>query len=89
MATWSSYEIYGTGFSDYDYGQKTLLPSSNDCGGATSGWEFEYLDKPTTEGCEWKANFNKPVLVKARCFGNSKVVKASGGYANGCGGNDG
>lgn len=43
-------------------------------------WEFEYLDEPTKEGYEWKANLNKPIWVRARCFGNNKVVEASGGY---------
>lgn len=86
---WSSYEIYGAGFSDSDYGQKTLWPSANECGGAASDWKFEYLDEPTKDGYEWKANFNKLVFVRARCFGNNKVVKASGGYTHGCGGNDG
>lgn len=85
---WSSYEIYGAGFSDWDHGQKTLWPSANECGGAASMWDFEYLDEPTKEGYEWKANFNKLIWVRARCFGNNKVVEASGGYTHGCGGND-
>lgn len=49
---WSSYEIYGTGFSDWDNGQKTLWPSANECGGSASMWGFEYLDEPTREGYE-------------------------------------
>lgn len=46
------------------------------------------MDKPTKEGYEWKENFNKLVWVRARYFSNNKVVKASGGYTHGCGGND-
>ena len=30
---WDRYDIYGAGFSDWDYGQKTLLPSASGCAG--------------------------------------------------------
>lgn len=90
-ALWSSYEIYGAGFSDYDYGQKTLLPSIKGCLGlGVTAWKFDYINPPTDEGYEWKATFNTPVFVRSRCFKNNKVVQAAGGgYTNGCGGNDG
>ena len=85
---WSSYEIYGKGFSTYDYGQQTLLPNINHCAGDASLWTFDYLNPPTEEGYEWHATFDDLVWVRARCFGNNKVVQAAGGFTNGCGGND-
>ncbi|KAK9414533.1 putative SGNH hydrolase-type esterase domain-containing protein [Seiridium unicorne] len=85
---WSSYEIYGAGFSTYDYGQQTILPNVNKCAGDSSLWKFEYLNPPSEEGYEWKVNFDDLIWVRARCFSNNKVVKAAGGWTNGCGGND-
>lgn len=85
---WSSYEIYGSGFSTYDYGQKTLLPNINHCAGDSTLWKFHYLDPPSKEGYEWKATFDDLIWVRARCFANNKVVRAAGGFTNGCGGND-
>lgn len=85
---WSSYAIYGAGFSSYDYGQKTLLPNVNECAGPSSLWQFKYLDEPTADGYEWKATFDDLIWVRARCFSNNKVVRAVGGFTNGCGGND-
>lgn len=85
----SSYEIYGSGFSTWDYGQKTLLPSIKGCLGlGVTAWKFDYIKPPTSEGIEWKATFTTPVYVRARCFKNNKVVMAAGGFTNGCGGND-
>lgn len=86
---YSEYTIRGAGFSDYDYGQKTLLKEAKSCvGGGITKWRFEYEDEPTDEGYEWKATFKTPILVNNRCFKNNKVVKAIGGTTGGCGGND-
>lgn len=53
---WSHYEIEGGGFSTYDWGQKTMLPNMDSCYGlGTTKWKFQYYDKPTDEGYEWKA----------------------------------
>lgn len=84
-ALWSSYTIYGAGFSDYDSGQKTLLPAIKGCLGlGVTAWKFEYQNPPTDEGYEWKATFNTPIWVRARCFKNNKVVQAAGGgFTNG------
>lgn len=86
----SSYEIYGAGFSTWDHGQQTLLPSIKGCLGlGVTRWSFDYIKPPSKEGYEWKARFNTPVWVRARCFKNNKVVQgAGGGLTNGCGGND-
>jgi hypothetical protein len=51
-------------------------------------WSFDYFDKPDEDGMEWKASFNTPVFVKARCFANNKVVKGAGGFTDGCSGSD-
>ncbi|KAH7117370.1 SGNH hydrolase-type esterase domain-containing protein [Dactylonectria macrodidyma] len=84
-----SYEIEGGGFSTWDHGQKTMIPSMNGCYGlGTTGWKFEYYDEPTSEGYEWKATFHTPIWVRARCFKNNKVVKGAGGWTDGCKGND-
>ncbi|OTB01253.1 hypothetical protein M426DRAFT_64490 [Hypoxylon sp. CI-4A] len=86
---YSSFEIYGSGFSSYDYGQQTLLPSMKGCLGlGVSKWKFDYINPPTEEGYEWRATFNTPIWVRKRCFSNNKAVQAAGGYTNGCGGND-
>jgi hypothetical protein len=85
----SSYTLYGAGFSTWDWGQKTLLDSMTGCyGHGTTAWKFEYFDEPDEDGNEWKATFNTPIWVRSRCFKNNKVVKGAGGYTNGCGGND-
>lgn len=85
---WSSYEMYGAGFSTYDYGQQTLLPNINKCAGDSTLWNFEYLNPPSSEGYEWKVTFDDLIWVRARCFSNNKVVEKAGGFTNGCGGND-
>ncbi|KAI6779850.1 SGNH hydrolase [Emericellopsis cladophorae] len=86
----SHYEIEGGGFSTHDHGQKTMLPNMDTCYGlGTSLWKFKYYDEPTDEGYEWKATFNTPVFVMNRCFRNNKIVKAAGGWTDGCRGNDG
>ncbi|KAF4996992.1 hypothetical protein FGRMN_4132 [Fusarium graminum] len=86
---WSSYEIEGGGFSTWDWGQQTMRPSMNGCYGlGTTAWNFEYYDKPTKDGYEWKLTFNTPIWVRSRCFKNNKVVQGAGGWTDGCGGND-
>ncbi|EEU37338.1 uncharacterized protein NECHADRAFT_51373 [Fusarium vanettenii 77-13-4] len=85
----SAYEIEGGGFSTWDWGQQTMLPSMAGCyGWGTSFWAFDYYDEPTKEGYEWKATFHTPIWVNSRCFRNNKVVKAAGGWTDGCNGND-
>jgi Alpha-galactosyl-binding fungal lectin len=79
----------GAGFSSWDFGQKTIIPSMKGCLGlGITGWKFEYFDAPDKDGMEWKASFNTPVFVKARCFSNNKVVRGAGGFTNGCSGSD-
>ncbi|KAH6684920.1 SGNH hydrolase-type esterase domain-containing protein [Plectosphaerella plurivora] len=86
----SAYTIEGAGFATWDHGQKTMLPKMGDCYGlGTTRWRFEYYDRPQDHnGYEWKATFNTPVFVRARCFKNNKVVEGAGGWTDGCGGND-
>jgi hypothetical protein len=87
---YSHYEVEGAGFSTWDYGQKTMLPNMNGCYGlGTTSWTFEYHDNPGDHnGYEWKATFNTPIFVRARCWKNNKVVQAAGGWTDGCAGND-
>ncbi|KAF1352947.1 hypothetical protein EJ07DRAFT_183145 [Lizonia empirigonia] len=84
------YTVEGAGFSTWDYGQKTMLPNMNSCYGlGTTAWKFDYQDNPAdNNGYEWKATFKTPIWVRARCWNNNKVVKAAGGWTNGCKGND-
>ncbi|KAI8275803.1 Lipase 1 [Colletotrichum sp. SAR 10_98] len=86
---WSSYVMHGYGWASHDFGQKTLMKEAKDCiGGGLSMWRFEYFDEPDDDGNEWKADFNTPIWVRARCFGNNKAQFAAGGFTHGCGGND-
>lgn len=84
------YEVEGAGFATWDHGQKTMLPNMNSCyGHGTTKWKFKYHDNAqNNNGYEWKATFNTPIWVRARCWKNNKVVKAAGGWTNGCRGND-
>lgn len=86
--THSSYSIFGAGFSGFDYGQQTILPSVKGCLGlGVSDWKFQYFDRPWSKGeYEWEATFNTPIWVISRCFKNNKAVSAAGGWTNGCGG---
>lgn len=85
----SSYTITGNGFSDYDWGQKTLLKEAKSCvGGGINDWKFTYSDNAVKDGYEWKAAFRTPIWVRRRCFKNNKVVTAINGFTDGCGGND-
>jgi hypothetical protein len=86
----SHYEVEGAGFSTYDHGQKTMLPNMDSCYGlGTTMWKFDYHDNPSEhKGFEWKATFNTPIWVRARCWQNNKVVQAAGGWTDGCAGND-
>ncbi|KAI5457375.1 SGNH hydrolase-type esterase domain-containing protein [Mariannaea sp. PMI_226] len=86
---YADYTIEGGGFSSWDYGQKTMVPSIDGCvGGGTTEWHFEYYDEPTEEGYEWKAKFHTPIWTRLTCFKNNKAVKAAGGWTDGCSGND-
>ncbi|KFX89375.1 hypothetical protein V490_07060 [Pseudogymnoascus sp. VKM F-3557] len=86
---YSSYEIEGAGFSDYDYGGETLKPHIKSCiGSDPSSWKFEYYREPNENGYEWKATFDTPIWVRSRCFRNNKVVQEIGGWTDGCAGND-
>lgn len=72
--------MYGAGWSTYDNGQQTLLPSIKGCRGlGVTKWSFKYFDEPDEDGMEWKVTFRTPILVRARCFNNNKVAFASGG----------
>ncbi|RGP70090.1 sgnh hydrolase [Fusarium sporotrichioides] len=84
----TAYTIEGGGFSTWDFGQETMRPSIDGCCGlGTTNWKFEYYDKPTEEGYEWKATFNTAIWTRLRCFKNNKVAKAAGGWTEGCSGN--
>jgi len=86
---WSSYVMHGYGWAGHDSGQDTLMNSAKDCiGGGLTLWRFKYFDEPDENGMEWQADFNTPIWVRARCFGNNKAQFAAGGFTNGCGGND-
>ena len=79
----------GSGFSSWEWGQKTLLSSARNCvGGGITNWKFEYFDQPDEDGNEWSATFRTPIWVRNRCFKNNKVAFASGGFTNGCKGSD-
>ncbi|RAR00894.1 SGNH hydrolase [Stemphylium lycopersici] len=84
------YKVEGAGFSTWDYGKYTLRPNMDSCYGlGTSFWKFEYFDNPADhDGHEWYATFSTPIWVRARCWANNKIVKAAGGWTNGCKGND-
>ncbi|ROW17167.1 hypothetical protein VPNG_01101 [Cytospora leucostoma] len=85
----SSYTITGSGFSDYDWGQKTLLKEAKSCvGGGITHWKFTYSENAVDDGYEWKATFRTPIGVRRRCFKNNKVVTEINGFTDGCGGND-
>jgi hypothetical protein len=86
---WSSYVMHGYGWASHDWGQQTLMNAAKDCiGGGLTLWLFEYFKEADANGFEWKADFNTPIWVRARCFGNNKAQFAAGGFTNGCGGND-
>jgi hypothetical protein len=79
----------GAGFSSWDYGQKTIIPSMQGClGRGITEWKFNYFDEPDEDGYEWRVTFHTPVFVRARCFANNKVVMGAGGFTDGCHGND-
>ncbi|KFZ18621.1 hypothetical protein V501_01117 [Pseudogymnoascus sp. VKM F-4519 (FW-2642)] len=49
---WQHYDIYGSGWANYDWGAKSLQPAINPCCGLGSltGWNFEYFDEPDENG---------------------------------------
>ncbi|KAF4628119.1 hypothetical protein G7Y89_g10037 [Cudoniella acicularis] len=49
------YDIYGAGWANYDWGQKSLMSAINPCCGLGSltGWGFEYFDQPDENGWWW------------------------------------
>ncbi|KAK9420551.1 hypothetical protein SUNI508_06291 [Seiridium unicorne] len=51
------FDIYGAGWANYDWGQKSLLPAVDPCcgPGSLSGWGFEYFDRPDENGYEFTA----------------------------------
>lgn len=79
----------GVGWSSWDYGQQTILKNTKGCLGlGVTNYDFKYFDAPDEDGMEWKVTFRTPVFVNGRCFKNNKVVSASGGWTDGCAGND-
>ncbi len=43
----------GAGFSSWDYGQNTMIPSMKGCfGPGITNWKFEYFDEPDKDGNE-------------------------------------
>lgn len=88
-ALFGTYTVEGAGWATWDYGQDTLLKSLRGCmGSGITEWKFDYYDSPSDSGMEWKATFHTPIWVRARCMNNDKVQRASGGYTDGCKGND-
>lgn len=96
---YSDYDISGIGWSTWDAGQQTILPAIKGCLGlGVTKWNFQYCQKrEDCGGYDWTLHFRTPVFVKARCFSNLKVAKASGGYTHqynqayekfGCAGSD-
>ncbi|KAH6847624.1 SGNH hydrolase-type esterase domain-containing protein [Chaetomium sp. MPI-CAGE-AT-0009] len=86
----SDFEMYGAGFSSWDWGQETLLPQSKGCLGlGVTKWHWEYFDQPDENGMEWKVTFRTPVFVSNRCYRNNEVVSSVGGDTHGCGGDSG
>lgn len=86
---YSDYKLHGAGWSTWDKGEDTLRPSIKGCLGlGITAWKFEYYDEPDEDGNEWGLSVNLPIWVRARCFKNNKVAIASGGFTDGCGGND-
>ena len=51
--------------------------------GALTNWNFEYYDKPASDGTEWHAWGRLPIGTR-RCV--SRAIKSSGGLDAGCGG---
>jgi hypothetical protein len=80
---WGSYDLYGKGWANNDFGEK-LKQSAKDCvGGGITAWDFEYYDKPSDhDGWEWHVFFRTPIWVRRRCFDNLKVQHGAGGYTN-------
>lgn len=88
---WNSYEIRGTGWATWDFGQKTLLPAAQKCNAhSVTQWNFEYFDEPDDGGFQWKVTFRTIVFTRARCFSNNNVQHSAGGpgeHGGGCQGN--
>ncbi|DAA74179.1 TPA_exp: Uncharacterized protein A8136_3677 [Trichophyton benhamiae CBS 112371] len=88
-AVYSDYKLHGAGWSTYDSGRQTILPSIKGCLGlGVTAFKFKYFDEPDKDGMEWELKFHTPIWVRARCFDNNKVAFSSGGFTNGCVGND-
>ncbi|KAL8730078.1 MAG: hypothetical protein Q9166_004277 [cf. Caloplaca sp. 2 TL-2023] len=86
---YSDYKLHGAGWSTWDKGEETLRPSIKGCLGlGITAWKFEYYDEPDEDGNEWGLSVHFPIWVRSRCFKNNKVAIASGGFTDGCGGND-
>lgn len=86
---YSDYKLHGAGWSTWDKGEDTVRPSIKGCLGlGITAWKWEYYDAPDEDGNEWGLSVNLPIWVRARCFKNNKVAIASGGFTDGCGGND-
>ncbi|EZF78372.1 hypothetical protein H105_00529 [Trichophyton soudanense CBS 452.61] len=88
-AMYSDYKLHGAGWSTYDSGRQTILPSIKGCLGlGVTAFKFKYFDEPDKDGMEWELKFHTPIWVRARCFGNNEVAFSSGSFTNGCVGND-
>ncbi|KAI2997014.1 hypothetical protein CBS147346_9006 [Aspergillus niger] len=79
------YNMRGRGWATWDAGQDTLKPAITSCVGlGLTGWDFKYLDEPDSDGNEWVASFNTPILTGPRCFDNNRVQFNAGGFTRGC-----
>ncbi|GAQ41060.1 esterase family protein [Aspergillus niger] len=79
------YDMRGRGWATWDAGQDTLKPAIISCvGHGLTGWDFQYLDHPDSDGNEWVVKFNTPILTGPRCFDNNRVQFNAGGFTRGC-----
>lgn len=70
--------ISGSGFSNSDWGQNTLLAALKSCGVVTA-WHFDYWDHPLAraDGIEWFASAALPITISYGCVG--RAVHQAGG----------
>jgi len=74
-----SWDVWGGGFANSDYGQSSggLSAQISGCGLVTS-WHFEYYDPPMPDGVEWYASGTLPLWISDHCL--AKAVRSAGGY---------
>ena len=74
------YEIRGTGFATWDFGQSTLRASFAQCDGRQPvSWSFRYLHPPQ-DGFEWVASIQS-TADRLTCMTSGEVIRNAGGPA--------